>query len=91
MGFRSCTRADPDVWMRPQMKPNCFRYYEYCLAYVDDLLLVSHDTTRGMEELLQYKGIKFKNDKFAPPHTFLGSQLQLKTLSGWNMWTQSSF
>ena len=26
--FRSCTKADPDVWMRPQPKPNGFRYYE---------------------------------------------------------------
>ena len=73
LGFRSCTRADPDVLMRPQTKPNGFCYYEYFLAYVDDLLLVSHDTTIGMEELLQHECIKFKNDKFAPPHTFLGS------------------
>ena len=50
MGFWSFSRADPDVWMRSQMKPNRFRYYEYFLAFVDDLLLVSHDTTRGMEE-----------------------------------------
>ena len=77
--------------MRSQTKPNGFRYYEYFLAYVEDLLLVSQDTTRGMEELLQHKGITFKNDKFAPPHTFLGSQLQLKTLSGCDMWTQNYF
>ena len=43
-----------------------------------------------MEELLQHKRIKLKKDKFAPPHTFLGSQLQLKALSGCEMWTQSS-
>ena len=57
--FRSRTRADPDVWMNPQTKPNGFRYYEYVLAYINDLLLVSHDTTRGMEELLKNKGITF--------------------------------
>ena len=61
------------------------------LAYVDDLVLVSHDTTRGMEELLQHNRIKLKKDKFAPSHTFLGFQLQLKTLSGCEMWTQHSF
>ena len=61
------------------------------LAYVDDLVLVSHDTTRGMEELLQHNRIKLKKDKFAPSHTFLGFQLQLKTLSGCDMWTHNSF
>ena len=90
MGFRSCTRADPDVWMRPQTKPDGFRYYEYFLAYVDDLLFVSHDPTTGMEELLQHEGIKLKNNKFAPPNTFLGSQLQLKKIIGCYIWTQNS-
>ena len=61
------------------------------LAYVDDLVLVLHDTTRGMEELLQHNRLKLKKDKFAPSHTFLGFQLQLKTLSGCEMWTQHSF
>ena len=27
MGFTSCTRADPDVWMRPQSKLDGTRYY----------------------------------------------------------------
>ena len=30
------------------------------------------------------------NNNFAPPNIFLGSQLQLKTLSGCEIWTQSS-
>ena len=42
-----------------------------------------------MEELLQHEGIKFENNKFARPNTFLGSQLQLKALSGCEMWTQN--
>ena len=73
MGFRSCTRADPDVWMRPQTKPNGFRYYECYLVYVNYLLFVSHDPATGIEELLQHEGIKLKNNKFAPHNTFLGS------------------
>ena len=43
MGFNPCNMADPDVWMRENCKPNGDKYYEYFLAYVDDLLLVSHD------------------------------------------------
>jgi hypothetical protein len=41
-GFKGC-KADPDVWMRPQTKPNGDQYYEYVLCYVDDLLVLSHD------------------------------------------------
>ena len=42
MGYKSST-ADPDVWYRPAVKPNGFEYYEYILAYVDDLIHKSHD------------------------------------------------
>jgi hypothetical protein len=28
LGFKP-SRADPDCWMRPAMKPNGFEYYEY--------------------------------------------------------------
>ena len=59
--------------MRSQTKHNAFRYYEWYLIYVDDLLFVSHDPATGMEELLQHEGIKLKNNKYAPPNTFLGS------------------
>ena len=90
MGFTSCTRADPDVWMRPQSKPDGTRYYEYFLAYVDDLLFVSHDTTAGMEELLSSKRIKLKNDKYEPPTSFLGSELIFKEFCGCKMWAQHS-
>ena len=46
--------------MRSQTKHNAFRYYEWYLIYVDDLLFVSHDPATGMEELLQHEGIKFE-------------------------------
>jgi hypothetical protein len=42
MGFTS-RLADPDVWFCPATKPNGFQYYEYVLAYVDDILAISHD------------------------------------------------
>jgi hypothetical protein len=35
-GFFNCL-ADPDVWMRPAVKPTGDEYYEYILCYVDDL------------------------------------------------------
>jgi hypothetical protein len=39
--FESCL-ADPDVWMRPALKPDGSEYYyEYVLIYTDDVLVVS--------------------------------------------------
>jgi len=36
--------ADPNVWMRAAVTPNGFKYYEYIFVYVDDLLILSHQT-----------------------------------------------
>ena len=36
------SKANPDVYMRPAVKPNGFEYYEYVLCYVDEILSISH-------------------------------------------------
>ena len=69
IGYRSCL-ADPDVWMRPAMKPDGFKYWEYILCYVDDILCVSHNPTATMK-LIQSK-FKLKDDKMEPPDTYWG-------------------
>ena len=42
LGFHE-TQADPDVWRRPARRDDGTAYYELCLVYVDDILLVSHN------------------------------------------------
>ena len=42
------TLGDPDVWIRPSVKPNGELYYEYLLVYVDDLMLGSHNPLESM-------------------------------------------
>jgi len=42
IGFRSSV-ADPDVWLRPALKPDGEKYYEYALIYVDDIMVIIHD------------------------------------------------
>jgi hypothetical protein len=32
--------ADPDVWLRPNVKTNGDTYYEYVIVYVDDILVI---------------------------------------------------
>ena len=41
LGFKSC-KADPDLWMKPGVKNDGTKYWEYVLIYVDDILCVSH-------------------------------------------------
>jgi hypothetical protein len=63
--------ADPDVWMRPAVKPNGETYYEYLLAYIDDLLSISF---KPMKTMLQVKAkFKLKGNKIAPPEDYLGA------------------
>jgi len=40
LGYKS-SLADPDVWLRPAIKPNGAHYYEYIFVCVDDILVIS--------------------------------------------------
>jgi Reverse transcriptase (RNA-dependent DNA polymerase) len=42
-------KADPDVWIRPEVKPDGFEYYEMVLVYVNDVLCISHDPAVTMK------------------------------------------
>ena len=50
LGFRS-SLADADVYYRPAPKTTGFKYYEYILAYVDDILLLSEKPDIIMKSL----------------------------------------
>jgi hypothetical protein len=87
MGFKP-SYADPDVWMRPAVKPDGFEYYEYILCYVDDVLCISHDPTKSMKRIQE--DFKLKDDKIEPPDVYLGATLAKMTLdSGETCWTMS--
>ena len=42
IGYTS-NKDDPDVWLRPVVKPDGFEYYKMILCYVDGVLSISHD------------------------------------------------
>jgi hypothetical protein len=82
------SRADPDVWLRPAVKLDGFKYYEMVLVYVDDILCISHDpkaTMVGIQETF-----KLKDDKIEKPETYLGAQLEQTVIGGQSCWTMSS-
>ena len=45
IGFKS-SPADPDVWLRPAVKPDGEEYYEYVVCHVDDILAISMEAKR---------------------------------------------
>ena len=83
------TQADPDVWMRPAIKPDGEEYYEYILVYVDDILAISHDPKTVMKHI--QANFKFKDNKVEPPDMYLGAKLRKRKLGNYECWTMSSY
>jgi hypothetical protein len=82
------TKADPDVWLRPAVKPDGFQYYEIVLCYVDDILSISIDpesTLKGLQATF-----KLKDDKIEKPEMYLGAQLSQMFVDGAECWTMSA-
>ena len=88
MNYRP-SRADPDVWMRPDIKGDGFKYSEYVLCYIDDVLCILYVPLKKIEvtkDLFQLKG-----DKAEPPEMYLGAVLQRDTNNdGTEFWAMSS-
>ncbi len=72
-GFQP-TLGDPDIHIRPAVKPCGFKYYEMVLCYVDDVICLSHNATETLREVMQGT-FKVKQDKISPPNIYLGVQL----------------
>jgi hypothetical protein len=87
MGYRP-TRADPDVWLRPAVKPDGFEYYELVLCYVDDVLSIAADPAATLWRLQSV--FKLKDDKIAEPDIYLGAQLGKMVADGHECWTMSA-
>ena len=82
------TKADPDVWIRPAIKPGGVEYYEYIMCYVDDILSISHDA-KSLLQSLQGQ-FKLKGDKIEPPDMYLGAKLGTMQVGGNEGWFMSS-
>ena len=88
VGYRP-TKADPDVWIRPAVKPDGFQYYELVLVYVDGVISISvspMDAIKGIKAVFKLKG-----DKAELPDMYLGGGLSIvETASGTKCWTMSA-
>jgi len=88
MGFMSCL-GDPNVWMRPAMKPDGTPYYEYILCYVDDVLIISMDPDGIVNELKEHFVFKEVLDPAKKQQCYLGATIGKFNFSdgsyGWYM------
>ena len=89
LGYKPC-RADPDLWMKPMVRPDDgFRYWAYILLYVDDCLAIHHDATSALEQLDKY--FQMKPGSIGDPNFYLGAKLRKVTLdNGVEAWSISA-
>jgi hypothetical protein len=66
--------ADPDVCIRPFAKPNGYKYYEYILVYVDDVLIVSHDPEKHSEVIKA--NYELNPVSVGPPTRYMGADVE---------------
>jgi hypothetical protein len=78
LGWEPC-RADRDLWMRAEMRPNDgVRYWAYILIYVDDILCVHHDPGTPLAKLDEY--FKMKEGSIQVPTFYLCAKLKKTVL-----------
>ena len=47
-----------ELWLRTAVNPDGFKYYEYILCYVDDVLCISHNPRKLMKRIQEDFNIK---------------------------------
>ena len=67
-------KADPDLWMRPAVKPDGEKYYEYLLAYVDDLCGQSVNTKHMFDSIGRL--FELKKGSVKEPDLYLGADIE---------------
>ena len=89
LGFESCP-ADPDVWMRPSIKSDGTKVWDYVLIYTDDTLVVSENAESILRNEMG-KYFELKQESIGPPKLYLGGHLRKVQLeNGVSAWAFSS-
>ena len=88
LGYTPCL-ADPDLWMKPEVRPDDgVAYYAYILCYVDDILSIAHNAEDVLRRLDKY--FMLKPGSLGDPDIYLGAKLKKMTLpNGVETWAMS--
>ena len=89
INFTSCP-ADLDVWMRPAIRSDGTKSYDYVLLYVDDALVVSKNAESILRNELE-RYFELKEESIGPPDHYLGGKVRKVQLeNGVYAWALSS-
>ena len=87
MNYKPCL-ADPDLWMKAEVRANGDKYYSYILNYVDDILVVHDDARSVLDRIDKY--MKLKPDSVGDPDIYLGAKVKrVKVENGVWCWSIS--
>ena len=88
LGYKP-TLADRNVWIKPGVKPDGFKYYQMILVYVDDILHLSHNTNPVINAL--QASYTLKEGSIGTPKRYLGANIdRVQTDDGRMVWSMSS-
>ena len=82
------TRANADFGRQPAVKEDGFKYYEFILCYVDDILAISHKAKDALNTVQAI--FKFKDEKIEPLDMYLGATLFVMEDDGVRGWCITS-
>lgn len=89
LGGFEASKADPDLWMRPAMRADGTKFYEYVICYVDDIVYQGLKADEFMDYLNTVYTLKPGSVK--QPETYLGADVRVHELSsGDKAWAISS-
>ena len=71
---------DPDVWVKPKIKLNGEKYWEYVLIYVDDILVMLHQPKVVMDYLASKYTLREGSVKEL--EAYLGAEIRKWTIDG---------
>ena len=78
--------ADPDFWLKPEVRENGVKCYSYILCYVDDILVFHHDAKPALDRI--YQIMKLKESSVGDPDIYLVAKLKKVQLSN-DVWCWS--
>ena len=78
------------MWIKPKVDIDFNKYYSYILCYVDDILIIHHNTMTMFNKIDKY--FKLNPDSISDPNMYIGSNLCYhRTNNGVYVWLLSPF
>ena len=85
LGCKPCL-ADPDLWLKPEVRDNGVDYSSYILCYFYDILVVRHNFSPALDRIDQF--MKLKEGSIGDSDIYLGAKLKKVQISN-DVWCWS--